>query len=264
MRFRHRPSDRRLPLAWLLTLGLLSPRPGLAQEGPVGSDEEPPPGFGQASVQLLRDLGDDGSGMLRRADTYLILGSLIVAPQFLKHEGTGLNDRLAASPDADRILESGEFLGNAIVPVGLSLATWGLGTWSGSKDRTRLGSELFRAQVLTGAFTLIAKTVSGRDRPDGSSYSFPSGHTSSAFAFAGVIARRKGLGWGLLAEAGAVLVGLSRMQENRHYASDVIAGALLGTWVAFRVTAPEREDQPSIEIMPLAAGGIGLQATVRF
>lgn len=58
-------------------------------------------------------------------------------------------------------------------------------------------------------------------------YAFPSGHTSSAFAAAGVGVKHYGWKWGALAEAAALYVGLSRLQENKHYVSDVIGGAVL-------------------------------------
>lgn len=66
----------------------------------------------------------------------------------------------------------------------------------------------------------------GRVRPP-TSYSFPSGHTASAFAFAtGVGLEMPSLLLPLLLSAGAV--GCSRVYVRVHYPSDVIAGALLG------------------------------------
>jgi membrane-associated phospholipid phosphatase len=62
--------------------------------------------------------------------------------------------------------------------------------------------------------------------------SFPSGHTTTSFAAAIVLGmvlpRHKP--WFLLA---AALVGVSRIVLDVHYPSDVVAGALLGTMVAF-------------------------------
>lgn len=57
--------------------------------------------------------------------------------------------------------------------------------------------------------------------------SFPSGHTTGAFAVAAVLSRRfprlQWLFWSL-----AALVGLSRVALGRHWPSDVVAGALIG------------------------------------
>lgn len=84
------------------------------------------------------------------------------------------------------------------------------------------------------------KRAIGRTRPDGdakrSNSSFPSSHAANAFALAFVLARRyrrAAVVFVLLAGA----VAFSRMYLNRHYVSDVVAGAAIGTacaWVCAR------------------------------
>jgi membrane-associated phospholipid phosphatase len=72
--------------------------------------------------------------------------------------------------------------------------------------------------------------------------SFPSGHTITAFAFASTVARESKFWWphaawavGTVFYGGASLVGLSRMYNNQHWASDVMAGAAIGTLVGLKV-----------------------------
>ena len=63
-------------------------------------------------------------------------------------------------------------------------------------------------------------------------WSFPSGHTASAFAGAAAIlihSRR----WGAVAMVYAALVGVSRLYLCVHWPTDVVAGALIGVAVAF-------------------------------
>ncbi len=60
--------------------------------------------------------------------------------------------------------------------------------------------------------------------------SFPSGHTTAAFSVAAVFATKyRETKWApVVAYSLATAVGISRIYENRHWASDVFAGAVLG------------------------------------
>lgn len=69
-------------------------------------------------------------------------------------------------------------------------------------------------------------------KPFSSRDSFPSGHTAWAFAAAAAFTEHYSEPWVQAAAYGlAGLVGLSRLEQNQHWASDVLAGALVGTTV---------------------------------
>lgn len=77
--------------------------------------------------------------------------------------------------------------------------------------------------------------------------SFPSGHTVSGFAAAAAVTAETSRWWPgkmwLIAPVmygGASLVGLSRMYENRHWASDVILGAAIGTFAGTKIVRYHR------------------------
>jgi membrane-associated phospholipid phosphatase len=72
--------------------------------------------------------------------------------------------------------------------------------------------------------------------------SFPSGHTVAGFAAAAAVSAETSRWWpntshiiGPAMYGGAALIGLARMYENRHWASDVIMGAAIGTFAGTKV-----------------------------
>ena len=104
------------------------------------------------------------------------------------------------------------------------------------------------AFVSAGAVEFTLKHLVGRPRPDaamttagllGPSFaadidSFPSGHATSVFAVAAVFATYyPRLRWPLYGLAAAIALG--RVYLERHYLSDIIAGAALGLTVAVRL-----------------------------
>jgi len=88
------------------------------------------------------------------------------------------------------------------------------------------------AIVTNGIFTVLLKELIGRERPNGNSNrSMPSGHSSHSFTVATVANEIYGKKIGIIAYSIAVLVAVSRINDNEHYLSDVIAGAGLGTLI---------------------------------
>ena len=79
------------------------------------------------------------------------------------------------------------------------------------------------------AVTRTMKAVINSPRPDGSdAKSFPSGHTATAFTGAELVRMEYGWGWGICAYALSTGVGLLRMNNDKHWFSDVLAGAGIG------------------------------------
>ena len=99
-----------------------------------------------------------------------------------------------------------------------------------------------QAMIVNGAYTGILKYSVQRLRPDGSDrLSFPSGHTSAAFSLATVAGHHYGWKAGVPAYVLASGIGLSRIEKDKHYLSDVLAGATLGFIVGRTVTRLDGE-----------------------
>ena len=86
--------------------------------------------------------------------------------------------------------------------------------------------------LIASAITLPLKHITKEERPDGSnSLSFPSGHTTFAFASAQFMYREYKDSNFLLGISGysfAVFTGVYRMLNNKHWFGDVVAGAGFG------------------------------------
>jgi hypothetical protein len=140
------------------------------------------------------------------------------------------------------------------------------------------GRDALEAAAFAGLLTNIFKPVFGRERPEQSDgktifhgfnnnyKSFPSGHATTAFAVASVIAMRTD-GWIVptVAYTLATIVAFDRVNDQAHFVGDVFAGAAIGVSVGrFIVGRHEREAEARaalhVEILPIR-DGIGARLT---
>ncbi len=217
---------------------------------------------------IVYHVWDDFRYLVTQPDFYFVVGGLGITPEAfkapLKHESIEVTEDWGPSKFADAFFEGGEVIGDGIFPVAVSAASWGVGKLTGSLRLSKFGSDLIRAQAMNGLFTVALKVAINRPRPSGANYSYPSGHTSSAFTTAGVIYSDFGPAAGIPAFALAGYVGLSRLQEGKHYMSDVIAGAILGSYISLKL-AQKDKSQSHISVSPLAANfGPGISLRYQF
>ncbi|MCA1585341.1 MAG: hypothetical protein LC791_11440 [Acidobacteria bacterium] len=117
----------------------------------------------------------------------------------------------------DRSFEAGDVLGEAWTHFGGAMGTVWLGGFTGHRRTQALGAGLARAQAVNAIYTTGLKAAVGRERPNGGTRSFPSGHSSATFAAATVLRHHYGWKVGLPAYAVASYVAASRLQANSHY-----------------------------------------------
>lgn len=115
----------------------------------------------------------------------------------------------------------------AVVMLGLK----GFGVESRSSWGRMLVSDAFSAAIMATVVNSIKYTAHVQ-RPDGSNYkSFPSGHTATAFMTAMMMHKEYGdrsPWYSISAFTVAAVTGVSRQLNNRHWISDVLAGAGIG------------------------------------
>ena len=149
--------------------------------------------------------------------------------------------RSAGSDDVARVFKHG---GQPEVTFAVPGALIAAGLISGRKGVTHSGVRVLASVVLAGVTTGGGKVVFGRLRPveSTSQYvfrpfshhdSFPSGHATMAFALATSLADEIHRPWAsVVLFAGATGTAWSRLNDQRHWLSDVLAGATVGITAA--------------------------------
>lgn len=101
----------------------------------------------------------------------------------------------------------------------------------GDEDHRKTGRLLTSAYISAGVMTYGLKRLTRRKRPLDETLgnpSLPSGHAAIAFSAATILGYRYPK-WRIPLYIGAGLVGFSRIYLGRHYTSDVLTGAVIGT-----------------------------------
>lgn len=102
----------------------------------------------------------------------------------------------------------------------------------GEHDFANRTALLIKSELFMMAMVIPLKEITNVPRPDtGAPNSFPSGHTAQAFAAATFLHKEYGKDhpmYSVLAYTTATGIGVLRVMNNRHWASDVLVGAGIG------------------------------------
>ncbi len=218
--------------------------------------------FGVTAQAQVQDTILTKSPLFTGKDVLLLgaftLGTALVAPidmqvaTRLQDPGTQENRFLRTAATGFRLLGDP---GSIVTGAGVYL----IGRADGNRRVESVGLHSVESIVLADVLSGGIKMLLGRQRPfvdiknpynfqlwrgfSGDQFrSFPSGHATTAFAFASTVTRESQFWWphatwyvGTVFYGGAALVGASRMYNNQHWASDVMAGAAIGTLVGLKV-----------------------------
>lgn len=144
---------------------------------------------------------------------------------------------------------AGQMVPNGLYSIGQAIA----GATGDSKGYSRsLG--MLKATAYAGSVTTVLKYTIREPRPDNRKdrNSFPSGHTTMAFAFGGYVFEEHGWEWGVPALAVSLFSGASRINDNRHYLHDVLAGATIGLAYGIGISKLEKKEKNiSFRLVPI-------------
>ena len=168
------------------------------------------------------------------------------------------------------VRRSAAFVRETATPGSVIIGTtlYVIGRTGGNDRMAEIGLHGLEALAVGGGVTYLIKGLAGRARPyvsqndarnfklgrgfaDEDYRSFPSGHTVMAFAAAAAVTGTTDRWWpnstwyiGPAMYGGAALAGISRMYNNKHWASDVVVGAAIGTFAGGKVLRYHHQTKP--------------------
>jgi membrane-associated phospholipid phosphatase len=152
-------------------------------------------------------------------------------------------------------LAPGATYGNLAFQFPLAITWWIVGHAAGSDNSADAGRDLLRVQILSSSWAYALKYATNRTRPNGDPRSFPSGHATAAFATATVLQEHYEWKLGLPMYAAAAYVAAERVTQQKHWPSDVVAGAALGTICGRTVTLHVRRSRLNAQPQAVPRGG---------
>ncbi|MGQ2985460.1 phosphatase PAP2 family protein [Flavobacterium sp.] len=195
-------------------------------------------------VEEKDSINNDTVAMLRFNYKQLIIpaaligyGIIGIESDQLKSFNTQIRDEV--KEDIDEKTSIDDFSQWAPAASVFALDAFGVKAKNSLRDRSVI---LATSYAIMGATTFAGKSFTKIERPDGSANnSFPSGHTATAFAGAEFLWQEykdESVWYGIAGYAVATGTGLFRMYNNKHWLTDVAAGAgigILSTKIAYWV-----------------------------
>jgi membrane-associated phospholipid phosphatase len=225
-----------------------------------------------AMAGITEDIGHDlASPVTTPANTYFWIGSAATIG-FVLAQNIVDKPLQKWAPRANllgKYNKWGDYAGRNI-PNGIYAAGMLVAGALGDTDAYRRTEIMVLGTLYAVSWATVLKYTVREPRPrDGSDRtSFPSGHATSAFSFAGVVGAEHGPAWGALSYALATAVGYSRMVDNAHWFRDIVAGATIGIsyGIGVHYTRSEKSGaNAGLELAPVLGGGeFGIMARSRF
>lgn len=156
---------------------------------------------------------------------------------------------------------SGQLVPNALYYFGMEAYSY----FADSPEAHEFAVVMLKSTLYSSLLTETLKPIVREPRPHdaGDKTSFPSGHSTRAFAFAATVNELHGSTWGIPAYVLATAVAYSRMNDNRHYVHDVAAGAAIGASYGISISQRYQNKKTNTEMTAIPTGD-GMALTFRY
>ncbi len=263
------PPSRAIARAMVSVVALLAMFPAAGWAQAVDCDQDADSDCPSPLTRLLAPVKAYATAPLRwgEADWLWFGGSL--AAIGLAHQFDGDVRKHFTANSRSPLSSNTHDLQDALPAAAMLVGTWGYANLIDDHWGRREAGTMFESALLSVGTAYILKFAAGRQRPDQTTdpshwaaggSSFPSVHTTAAFAIGTVLAEsgndqyrwlRRVLGYGA-----AGFTVYERLNHNAHWLSDTVAGAALGTATArFAMNRSDgTKQEANITVSPLYHG----------
>ena len=184
-------------------------------------------GFKELGEEAASPWTDQGARYTLLTGSLLTLGFAV----FEDSVGDPFQDKQVRNKSLGSTSGWGDIMGQ-MVPNLLYVGGMGIAGYFNDPKAYDRAIGMFKATAYAASVTTVLKYTIQEPRPNDHSTrnSFPSGHSTTVFAFSGYVAAEHGWGWGSAAMALSLFTAYSRINDNMHRLHDVTAGATIG-WV---------------------------------
>jgi len=210
----------------------------------------------------MQDINYVGDEILHSSEQSLLKAGIIIGTSLLAmpfdEEARRISQRNVATLDGD-VMSFANSYGDLLYPAIGTIGAYGLGLAMSDERLRTFSRKTCTSLLVAGVMTTLIKSIIGRSRPftnqgsqtftpftiNDARLSYPSGHTTVAFAMSASLSRYIDRWW-----ADVILYGLAsgtayaRMHHDRHWLSDTILGGAIGYFAAKWVF--DADKQPSV------------------
>jgi len=232
--------------------GMAASEPALVFDQ-IGQPAPPPPTPAHTGIKaMIKAMGRDIVNLPSRQNLVWVgVGAGLTAAA---HPLDSKTNATLAGPTLNKVFAPGAVMGQSYTLLPIAATVYAFGRIEDQPKVSHMGSDLIQSLAIAELLTQSLKYSVRRERPDGSGpNSFPSGHAADTMAFATALERHFDWRLWLPAYTFASYVAISRLHDNVHYLSDVMAGSAIGIIAGRTVTRHGRTNFP-VEAMVVPGG----------